>query len=151
MEERISGLGRRTPPSVTASRGSGEGKTGRRARGRQGGPARQRARRPRAMGYDPLYFKFAEDRHLLQLAHVEARALLTRDARLARLAGAGGLLVHATEVEPQVAEVIECLALHPSGEDFLSRCLECNTRLVARSKDSATGLVPASIFARHDR
>ena len=109
------------------------------------------ARWLRAMGYDTLYFKFAEDRHLLQLAHVEARTLLTRDARLARLAGAGGLLVHATEVEPQVAEVIECLALHPSGEDFLSRCLECNTRLVDRSKDSARGLVPAYIFARHDR
>ncbi|MEK6530083.1 MAG: Mut7-C RNAse domain-containing protein, partial [candidate division NC10 bacterium] len=76
------------------------------------------ARWLRAMGYDTLYFRVAEDRHLLQLAHAEARTLLTRDTRLARLAGAGGLLIQATEVEPQVAEVIERLALHPSSDDL---------------------------------
>ncbi|MEK6667144.1 MAG: Mut7-C RNAse domain-containing protein, partial [candidate division NC10 bacterium] len=58
------------------------------------------ARWLRAMGYDTVYFRVAEDRHLLQLAHAEARTLLTRDTRLARLAGAGGLLIQATEVEP---------------------------------------------------
>ena len=108
------------------------------------------ARWLRAMGYDTVYFRVAEDRHLLQLAHAEARTLLTRDTRLARLAGAGGLLIQATEVEPQVAEVIERLALSPSSDDLLSRCLECNTRLVDRPKDSVGGLVPAYVFARHD-
>ena len=108
------------------------------------------ARWLRAMGYDTLYFNVAEDRHLLQLAHAEARTLLTRDARLARLAGAGGLLVYATEVEPQVAEVIERLALSPGRQDLLSRCLECNTRLVDRPKESVRGLVPANVFATHD-
>jgi uncharacterized protein len=108
------------------------------------------ARWLRAMGYDTLYFKFAEDRHLLQLAHAEARTLLTRDARLARLAGAGGLLIHAMEVEPQVTEVIQRLALSPGSGDLLSRCLECNTPLADQPKDSVRGRVPAYVFATHD-
>lgn len=109
------------------------------------------ARWLRAMGYDTLYFRLVDDRHLLQIATGEARTLLTRDTRLARLAGPGGLLIHAKEVEPQVAEVIERLALSPRGEDLLSRCLECNTRLVDRPKESVRGLVPAYVFATQDR
>ena len=74
------------------------------------------ARWLRAMGYDALYFKAADDRYLLQLARAEARTLLTRDAKLARLAGPGGLLIRATEIESQMAEVLERLALRPSGD-----------------------------------
>ncbi len=109
------------------------------------------ARWLRAMGYDTLYFKVAEDRFLLQLAHVEARTLLTRDTRLARLAGPGGLLIRATEIEPQIVEVVERLALMPSGEGLLSRCLECNAPLVARPKDSVRGVVPDHVFVTQDR
>jgi uncharacterized protein with PIN domain len=109
------------------------------------------ARWLRAMGYDTLYFRIADDRQLLQVARREARTLLTRDARLARLAGAGGLLVQATEIEPQIAEVIERLALAPSGESLLSRCLECNAPLAGRSKDSVRGLVPEHVFTTQER
>jgi uncharacterized protein with PIN domain len=109
------------------------------------------ARWLRALGYDTLYFKVAEDRHLLQLARGERRTLLTRDVRLARLAGAQGLLVRATTVEPQLREVLERLALAPDGEGFLSRCLECNTRLEARAGDAVRGLVPEYVFATQAR
>lgn len=109
------------------------------------------ARWLRAMGYDSLYFKIADDRYLLQLARAEARTLLTRDARLARLAGPGGLLIRATEIESQIAEVLERLALLPSGDGLLSRCLECNALLEDRSKESVRGLVPEYIFATQDR
>ena len=109
------------------------------------------ARWLRALGYDTLYFKVAEDRHLLHLAHVEARTLLTRDARLARLADARGLLIQATEVEPQIVEVLERLTLTPASDDLLSRCLECNARLVDRQKESVKGLVPEYVFATQDR
>lgn len=109
------------------------------------------ARWLRALGYDTLYFKVAEDRHLLQLAHAEARTLLTRDTRLARLAGARGLLIQATEVEPQIVEVIERLALTPASDDLLSRCLECNARLADRPKESLKGRVPEYVFATQDR
>ncbi len=109
------------------------------------------ARWLRAMGYDAFYFKVAEDRFLLQLAQAEARTLLTRDARLARLAGPGGLLIQATEVEPQIVEVIGRLGLTPTEDGLLSRCLECNAPLSARPKDSVRGLVPERVFATQDR
>lgn len=109
------------------------------------------ARWLRAMGYDTLYFRVAQDRSLLQLARAEARTLLTRDARLARLAGAGGLLIRATEIEPQIVEVVEQLALAPSGEGLLSRCLECNALLEDRLKESVRGLVPEYVFVTHHR
>lgn len=109
------------------------------------------ARWLRAMGYDTLYFKVADDRRLLQLAHTEARLLLTRDTRLARLAGARGLLVAGTAIDAQIAEVIERLALAPEGDGLLSRCLECNTLLQSRPKDSVRGRVPEYIFSTRDR
>ena len=109
------------------------------------------ARWLRALGYDTLYFKVADDRHLLQLARAEARMLLTRDGRLARLAGPGGLLIRATEIESQIAEVVERLALLPSGEGLLSRCLECNALLEDRPRESVRGLVPEYVFAIRDR
>ena len=108
------------------------------------------ARWLRAMGYDALYFPRADDRHLLQLAHAEARTLLTRDARLARLAGALGLLIQATEIEAQIAEVIERLALTPAEGGLLSRCLEDNALLEDRPKESVRGLVPEYIFTTQD-
>jgi uncharacterized protein with PIN domain len=109
------------------------------------------ARWLRAMGYDALYFRGAEDRQLLQLARAEARTLLTRDARLARLAGDCGLLIQATLLEPQIAEVVERLALVPSSERLLSRCLECNALLEDRPKESVRGLVPEYAFRTQER
>ena len=109
------------------------------------------ARWLRAMGYDTLYFKIADDRYLLRLARAEARTLLTRDGRLARLAGPAGLLIRATGVESQLGEVLERLALLPSGEGLLSRCLECNALLEDRPKESIRGLVPEYVFGTQDR
>lgn len=109
------------------------------------------ARWLRALGYDALYFRIVDDRHLLEVARREARTLLTRDARLARLAGPAGLLVRATEIERQIVEVIERLALLPSGEGLLSRCLECNALLEDRPKETVRGLVPEFVFATQER
>ncbi len=109
------------------------------------------ARWLRAMGYDALYFKVAEDRYLLRLARAEARTLLTRDAKLARLAGPDGLLIRATDIEPQIVEVLERLAFLPSGDGLLSRCLECNGLLEDRPKASVRGRVPEYVFSIQDR
>ncbi len=109
------------------------------------------ARWLRAMGYDTLYFKIADDRDLLRLARAEARTLLTRDGKLARLAGPAGLSIRATEVESQIGEVLERLALLPSSEGLLSRCLECNALLEGRPRESVRGLVPEHVFSTQER
>ncbi|MBI4611921.1 MAG: Mut7-C RNAse domain-containing protein [Candidatus Rokubacteria bacterium] len=105
------------------------------------------ARWLRAMGYDTLYLGPAEDRRLLQLAQIEERILLTRDARLARLAAPMGCLIEAGQLDHQLAEVVQKLTLSPQDADWLSRCLECNGLLEPRQRASVSGLVPEYIFA----
>lgn len=105
------------------------------------------ARWLRAMGYDSLYLGPADDRRLLQLAHTEDRILLTRDGRLARLAGSQGYLVQADQVDLQLAEVVKRLALAPPDAGWLSRCLECNAMLEPLPKQALNGLVPEYVFA----
>jgi len=105
------------------------------------------ARWLRAMGYDTVYLGSAEDRRLLQLAHAEDRILLTRDGKLARLAGTRGCLIRADQLDHQLVEAVEKLALAPKDSGWLSRCLECNATLEPRPKETLNGLVPDYIFA----
>ena len=104
------------------------------------------ARWLRAMGYDTLYLGPAEDRRLLQLAHAEDRILLTRDGKLARLAGNLGCLIRADQLDNQLMEAVERLALAPEDTSWLSRCLECNATLEPRPKQTLNELVPDYIF-----
>lgn len=95
----------------------------------------------RALGYDTLYLRHASDLELLRIARDEGRLLLTRDIRLARTARERGLLVQGERLDAQLREVVTALGL--SGGGLLSRCLECNTPLAARTRDEVRGLVPA--------
>lgn len=107
------------------------------------------ARWLRAMGYDTVYLGPAHDHRLLQLAFSEDRLLLTRDAKLARLAGPRGRLVRGEPMDRQLAEVVEDLALAPPDQGWLSRCLDCNTLLEPRVKETLQGVVPEYVFANH--
>lgn len=109
------------------------------------------ARWLRALGYDTVYPRAAEDDRLLSLARAEARILLTRDARLAREAGPLGLLVSAERLELQLSEVLERLNLAPTEHGLLSRCLDCNGLLEERPKEAARGLVPEYVFSTQER
>ena len=104
------------------------------------------ARWLRAMGYDTLYLGQAEDRHLLQIARNEARILVTRDRMLARLAEPHSCLIRGERVDDQILEAVQRLALSTDDGDWLSRCLECNTRLETGPRESFQGLVPEHVF-----
>src|SRR5262245_51913920 len=69
------------------------------------------ARWRRAMGYDTVYPGQVEDRHLRQIAHAEARILVTRDRTLARLAEPQSCLIRGERLDDQVLEIVERLAL----------------------------------------
>jgi uncharacterized protein len=103
----------------------------------------------RAMGYDTLYFGPADDARLLELARVDDRVLVTRDARLAALAGGHGCRVRGERVDAQLEEIVETLALVPPDAEWLSRCLECNRALERREPDDVRTRVPQRVFATH--
>ena len=111
------------------------------------------ARWLRAMGYDALYSGpspgWAGDRRLLQLARVESRILVTRDRILSRLAEPHACFVRSERVDDQILEIMEQLGLTPEDEAWLSRCLQCNAPLEARSRQVLRGLVPEHVLATH--
>lgn len=106
------------------------------------------ARWLRVLGYDTLYPRGVDDRGLLQLAAREERVLLTRDVRLARLAGGRGCLIRARDLDGQLTETLERLRLDPPEDQRLTRCLECNAPLVACDPAGIPPEVPPRIRER---
>jgi uncharacterized protein with PIN domain len=107
------------------------------------------ARWLRALGHDTLYFRDARDARLLGIALREGRRLLTRDTALATRAGPAGLLVRAEALDAQLREVAAACGL--AGRAALSRCLECNGLLAARTPAEVRDRVPPYTLATQPR
>jgi uncharacterized protein len=107
------------------------------------------ARWLRALGYDTLYPRQAEDSALRQVAIQEDRVLVTRDRRLALLARPRACLITAEGLDEQLAELLAALDLAADEERWLSRCLDCNTPLTPRDRDDVRGRVPDHVLATH--
>jgi uncharacterized protein with PIN domain len=104
----------------------------------------------RLMGYDTQFFDGRDDFHLVAIAQVEGRVILTRDTRIVkrRVITSGRLkavLVQSDEPERQIHQVIEALGLDCRFKPF-TICLECNQVLVERGKGEVKGLVPPYVF-----
>lgn len=108
------------------------------------------ARWLRMMGYDTLFFSDIEDGHLVDMAMKEGRVVVTRDTQIAkrRVAANGSLKVILSrddDPKQQLLQVLKELNLDCRQLQF-TRCLECNQRLVSRSKEEVKDLVPPYVF-----
>jgi uncharacterized protein with PIN domain len=108
------------------------------------------ARWLRMMGYDTLFFNDIDDGDLVNLALREGRVVVTRDTQIAkrRVAVNGSLRVVLSrhdDPRQQLLQVVDELGLDCRQTQF-TRCLECNQRLVSRSKDEVKDLVPPYVF-----
>lgn len=108
------------------------------------------ARWLRMMGYDTLFFSDIEDGHLVDMAMKEGRVVVTRDTQIAkrRVAANGNLRVILSrddDPKQQLMQVLKELNLDCRQMQF-TRCLECNRRLVSRSKEEVKDLVPPYVF-----
>ena len=93
------------------------------------------ARLLRVLGFDVWWSSDADDATLAEVSLGEQRILLTRDrGLLKRRAITHGLFVHSQNPEEQVLEVIRRLDLRQRLAP-LTRCLRCNGKLAAVSKD----------------
>lgn len=80
----------------------------------------------RMLGFDTLYRNDYDDPELAQLAHAEARILLTRDiGLLKRSIVTYGYFVRATMAEQQLREVVQRFNLRHEIASF-QRCTRCN-------------------------
>lgn len=97
------------------------------------------ARLLRVLGFDVWLSRDADDRTLAEISRDQQRILLTRDrGLLKRRAITHGLFVHADQPEEQTLEVIRRLDLRHRLAPF-TRCLRCNGRLAAVTKDEVIG------------
>jgi uncharacterized protein with PIN domain len=108
------------------------------------------ARWLRIMGYDTLFLKDIEDGLLVEIAMKEGRVVVTRDTQIAkrRVAINGSLrVILSRDDDPkrQLLQVMKELNLDCRQLQF-TRCLECNRRLVSRSKEEVKDLVPPYVF-----
>lgn len=104
----------------------------------------------RAAGFDVAYDRDAADDAIARVAAQEDRVVLTRDVGLLKRAIVRhGRFVRATAPRAQLAEIVRRFRLADGAAPF-TRCLRCNTPLVAVTKDDARGAVPARILERFD-
>lgn len=109
------------------------------------------ARWMRALGYDVEYENSIGDKELVERAAKEGRTILTRDHLLVkrRLARGRSLFITGVKAGEQLRQVVADWGL-PEGL-FLTRCLRCNTVLVAVDKEAVEEKVPQYIYRTNDR
>jgi hypothetical protein len=112
------------------------------------------ARLLRMIGYDTLLFKEKDDGKMIRIALSGHRMILTRDTQIMkrRLVTTGELkamLITQDEPKLQLQEIAKTLNLDYDFRPF-SLCLECNQRLIPRSKDEVQNSVPPYVFKTKD-
>ncbi len=97
----------------------------------------------RLLGYDAEYWRNGPDEALMARARAEGRLIITRDHGLAGRRGVQAVLVHAEDLDGQIAELRRVLG--DTAQPF-TRCPECNGALVALSRADARDLVPPYVW-----
>ena len=100
----------------------------------------------RAVGYDTLFIKEADDDTLVRVGLGEGRTILTRDTQIMerRVVATGQLraiLIEDDDVSDQLRQVVEKLNLDPLKRRF-SLCMVCNEPLVSIPKEEVRSEVP---------
>lgn len=96
----------------------------------------------RTLGYDTIYYTDEGDDKLVQRALEENRIILTRDTELSeRKLARKCLLIKSENFWEQFEQVIKELNLDMKSKLF-TRCLVCNSELVAVAKKSIKDQVP---------
>jgi len=103
----------------------------------------------RLSGYDVFYSKELGDRHILELALMEGRILLTRDKNLREGAEAQGIdsvLVISNDLVSQLRQLTEGKGVDVKTTPDIARCPLCNSALKAAKKTEVEGKVPESVL-----
>ena len=105
------------------------------------------ARWLRILGFDTIYQAGMDDDEILSMANAESRIIISRDRELCGRKN-DSILLRTTDLDMQIKRVLEAYPTDP--EWILTRCLECNTILLASSSEQARGHVPDEIIQRYD-
>ncbi|MFI5167573.1 MAG: Mut7-C RNAse domain-containing protein [Thermoanaerobaculales bacterium] len=109
------------------------------------------ARWLRFAGLDASFDAALPDLGLAAQARAAGRWLLTKDRRLAALAGPRVLLLHGGSIAEQVGELRARLPLQLDPLRFFTRCSCCNGELVEAEPEVVRDHVPPYVAARASR
>ena len=96
----------------------------------------------RVIGQDVIYGQHLSGYGLIRAARAEGRLILTRDGHLKHKQPPPFLFIDSDHYRDQLRQVITACGLKPAQAMF-TRCIECNTRLQVKSKESVAGIVAA--------
>jgi uncharacterized protein with PIN domain len=104
----------------------------------------------RLIGQDATYGSHLGGRSLIRHARAERRTILTRDHRVPRLAGGLPVVfITSDDFREQLRQVIHACGLDPFAALF-TRCIACNTPVVAVLKAALANQVPPYVFATQE-
>jgi len=107
-------------------------------------------RKLRMLGYDTLFINPIEDADLVQRAGEEGRVVISGDRglferRALRSGQIKGFLIDTyRDHTAQLRQIVRTFGLRERAS-FI-RCLECNTLLVPKAKEAASGRVPPYVY-----
>ena len=102
----------------------------------------------RVIGQDVIYGRHLSGYGLIRAARSEKRLILTRDRGLKNKQPPEFIFIDSNDYHEQLRQVVEACQLRIGGALF-TRCLNCNSVLQARLKDSVETLVPPYVFSTH--
>ena len=103
----------------------------------------------RVIGQDVIYGPHLTGYGLIRTARQENRLILTRDRGLKRKNPPEFIFIESDRYAEQLRQVIEICHLKPL-EKLFTRCLNCNSVLQPRSKESVQEIVPPYVFSTQE-
>ena len=104
----------------------------------------------RVIGQDVIYGPHLTGHGLIRAARQEDRLILTRDRRLKKKHPPEFIFIDSDRYDEQLRQVIETCHLKRLDRLF-TRCLECNSLLLSRSKEAVREIVPAYVFSTQEK
>jgi len=103
----------------------------------------------RVIGQDVTYGPHLTGYGLIRAARTENRLILTRDRRLKQKQPPAFVFIESDHYRDQLRQVVRECGLQ-LGNDFFTRCLECNTVLQPTPKETLESAVPPYVFSSQE-
>jgi uncharacterized protein with PIN domain len=104
----------------------------------------------RIIGQDVVYGPHLTGHGLIRAARAENRLILTRDRGLKQKQPPAFLFIESDHYRDQLRQVDRQCGLHLEG-DLFTRCIECNTVLQPKPKETLETIVPPYIFSSQEK
>ena len=104
----------------------------------------------RIIGQDVIYGPHLTGYGLIRAARAENRLILTRDRGLKQKQPPPYVFIESDHYRDQLRQVVAHCGLE-LGDELFTRCIECNTLLESRAKETLEKVVPPYVFSSQEK